>query len=70
LLLGPALNAYAECKPDLDPVRFTLARIADDICYGAGVWSGCLRERTLVPVRPVIAWRPLRLSGCRGNGKD
>jgi len=70
LLLGPALNAYAECKPDLDPVRFTLARIADDICYGAGVWAGCLRERTLVPVRPVIAWRPLRLSGYRGNGKD
>jgi len=70
LLLGPALDAYAECKPELDPVRFTLARIADDVCYGAGVWAGCLRERTLVPIRPVISWRPLRLSGYRGNGKD
>jgi mycofactocin glycosyltransferase len=70
LLLGPALNTYAECKPELDPVRFTLARIADDICYGAGVWAGCLRERTLVPVRPVVTWRPLRLSGRRGNGED
>ena len=70
LLLGPALNAHAECKPELDPVRFTLARIADDICYGAGVWAGCLRERTLVPVRPVVSWRPLRLSGRRSNGED
>lgn len=70
LLLGPALNAYAECQPELDPVRFTLARIADDMCYGAGVWAGCVRERTLVPVRPVVSWRPLRLSGYRGNGKD
>ena len=70
LLLGPALNGYAECRPELDPVRFTLARIADDICYGAGVWAGCLRERTLVPVRPVVSWRPLRLSGHRSNGED
>jgi len=70
LLLGPAANAYAECKPELDPVLFTLARIADDVCYGAGVWAGCLRERTLVPVRPVVSLRPLRLTGHRGNGKD
>ena len=70
LLLGPALNTYAECKPELDPVRFTLARIADDICYGTGVWAGCLRERTLVPVRPVVSWRPLRLSGRRSDGED
>jgi hypothetical protein len=70
LLLGPALNAHAECKPELDPVRFTLARIADDVCYGAGVWAGCLRERTLVPVRPAVSWRPLRLSGNRTNGRD
>ena len=70
LLLGPALNTHAECKPELDPVRFTLARIADDICYGAGVWAGCLRERTLVPVKPVVSLRPLRLSGRRSNGED
>ena len=69
LLLGPALNAYAERKPELDPVTFTLARIADEICYGAGVWIGCLRERTLVPVKPVVSVRPLRLSG-RRIGKD
>ncbi|HTX85516.1 MAG TPA: mycofactocin biosynthesis glycosyltransferase MftF [Streptosporangiaceae bacterium] len=59
LLLGPALTAYAERKPELDVVRFSLAHIADDVCYGAGVWAGCLRERTVVPVRPAISLRPL-----------
>jgi hypothetical protein len=62
LLVGPALTAYRQRRPDLDPVRFTLAHIADDVCYGAGVWAGCARERTLLPVRPVISWRPLRVS--------
>lgn len=61
LLAGPVLTAYRQRQPDLDPVRFTLARIADDVCYGAGVWAGCARERTLLPVRPVISWRPLRV---------
>ncbi len=69
LLLGPALTAYADRKPDLDPARFTLARIADDVCYGAGVWAGCLRERTAIPVRPAISLRPLRVSGPPANGK-
>jgi len=59
LLLGPALTAYAERKPELDVVRFTLAHIADDVCYGAGVWAGCLGERTMAPVRPAISLRPL-----------
>jgi mycofactocin glycosyltransferase len=59
LLLGPALTAYAERKPDLDVARFSLAHIADDVCYGAGVWAGCLREHTVVPVRPAISLRPL-----------
>jgi mycofactocin system glycosyltransferase len=65
LLLGPALTAYAQRRPALDPVRYTLAHVADDVCYGAGVWVGCLRERTLVPVRPAISWRPVRVAGSR-----
>jgi mycofactocin glycosyltransferase len=62
LLLGPALTGYADRKPELDVVRFSLAHIADDVCYGAGVWAGCLREHTIVPVRPAISLRPLSTS--------
>ena len=63
LLLGPALTGYAQSRPGLDPVRYSMAHLADDVCYGAGVWAGCLRERTLVPVRPVVSWRPVRVTG-------
>jgi mycofactocin glycosyltransferase len=66
LVLGPALTGYAQRKPDLDPVTFVLGHVADDVCYGAGVWAGCVRERTLVPVTPVVSWRPLRVTGGRG----
>jgi mycofactocin glycosyltransferase len=62
LLAGPVITAYRQRRPELDPVRFTLAHIADDVCYGAGVWAGCARERTLRPVRPLISWRPLGIS--------
>jgi mycofactocin glycosyltransferase len=66
LLLGPALTAYAQRKPDLSPVSFVLAHIADDVCYGAGVWAGCVRARTLVPVTPVVSLRPLRVAARTG----
>jgi len=62
LLVAPAVAAYVERRPHLDPVRFALAHIADDVCYGAGVWVGCLRERTILPVTPVISWRPVRVT--------
>ena len=31
--------------------------VADDVAYGTGVWVGCARERTLVPLVPRISWR-------------
>ncbi|MBA9005362.1 mycofactocin biosynthesis glycosyltransferase MftF [Thermomonospora cellulosilytica] len=57
LLLGPPLATWSERRPALDPVRFTLGVLADDMAYGAGVWAGCLRHRTAVPVRPMIVRR-------------
>lgn len=60
LLLGPALNDWVASPRTLDPARFALGRIADDVAYGFGVWSGCLTERTIAPVRPEIAWHHLR----------
>jgi mycofactocin system glycosyltransferase len=68
LLFGPAVSAYRQRRPALDPVRFIAAHIADDICYGAGVWTGCWRERTLIPVTPVISRRPVRVTGQSAEG--
>lgn len=60
LLAAPALTAGR--APGLDPVRGAAGRLADDIAYGAGVWTGCLRNRTLRPVRPDVRWQQLRLT--------
>jgi len=62
LLLGPPLTALAARRPALDPVRFVLGHLADDIAYGAGVLAGCANARTSSPIRPVISWRPFRIS--------
>jgi mycofactocin glycosyltransferase len=62
LLLGPALDAGRKRERTLDPIRFTAGCVADDVAYGAGVWAGCVRARTLTPLRPKVAWRPLRVT--------
>jgi mycofactocin glycosyltransferase len=77
LLLGPPLAGWATRSaldtrsdrkvpfptPAIDPIRYALAALADDMAYGAGVWAGCVTHRTTAPLRPFVAWRP----GKRGN---
>ncbi|OLZ42964.1 mycofactocin biosynthesis glycosyltransferase MftF [Amycolatopsis keratiniphila] len=60
LLLGPPLAGWVKRRPALDPVRYTVAAVADDIAYGSGVWAGCLTHRTAAPLRPAVVRRPLR----------
>jgi mycofactocin system glycosyltransferase len=57
LLAGPPLAQWARDRGG-DPLRFTAAALADQAAYGAGVYAGCLRERIIAPVLPVIAWKP------------
>jgi len=60
LLLSPALTTSRDAKvPTLVRV---IGRLADDVAYGAGVWTGCFRYRTLRPLIPALSWRPLRIS--------
>ncbi len=56
-LVAPALRDWAADSGGVDPVRYTALHVADDLSYGAGVWLGCARERTLGPVVPRISWR-------------
>jgi mycofactocin system glycosyltransferase len=58
--LLPCLIAAAGRPHDLDRLRWAALRIADDLAYGAGVWAGCLRHRTLRPLRPRFAEWPGR----------
>jgi mycofactocin system glycosyltransferase len=63
LLLGTPLVAWATRRPAVDPVRFAAVALADDIAYGAGVWAGCVRHRTAMPLRPTV----VRDRGKRGT---
>ncbi|QVQ54789.1 mycofactocin biosynthesis glycosyltransferase MftF [Spiractinospora alimapuensis] len=52
LVAAPALRDWAVTRTRLDPVRWTLASVVDDMSYGAGVWWGALRSRSLAPLLP------------------
>jgi mycofactocin system glycosyltransferase len=54
LVLAPPLVEWWRRRPGIDPVRWAAASIADDVAYGAGVWSGCLRMRSFGPLVPAL----------------
>jgi hypothetical protein len=60
-LLVPALadwrNDRAGADGGLGPLRYAALHVADDAAYGAGVWLGCARERTVAPLVPRLAFR-------------
>ncbi|KGN38877.1 hypothetical protein N803_08540 [Knoellia subterranea KCTC 19937] len=45
---------------ELDPVRYVVAHRLDDLAYGAGLWFGVLRMRSMAALRPDV--RGLRSS--------
>jgi mycofactocin glycosyltransferase len=69
LVAGPAVAEWLRNRgghrDTLDPVRFVLGRLADDVAYGSGVWAGSLRHRTTSALLPQIRWRPLRAKKTR-----
>ena len=56
----PPLVDWANGDRALDPVRTTGLRILDDAAYGAGVWAGCWRHRTIAPLLPTLRSWPGR----------
>ena len=53
----PPLLEWRRQRPPLDPAQWALLRLLDDVTYGAGVWAGCARERSLVALRPdLVDW--------------
>jgi hypothetical protein len=56
LLVTPPLVEWVRRRPDIDPARWLLASVVDDAAYGAGVWVGCFRSRSLGPLLPGIRW--------------
>lgn len=67
LLLAPPVAAWLGDRDSLDPARYVAGFLADEIAYGAGVWAGCLRGRTLRPIRPRVLARPLQADPARAD---
>ncbi len=57
LLLGGPLTSWWSRRQALDPARFTAGYLADEISYGAGVWSAAVRCRDLRALRPRVVRR-------------
>ncbi len=56
-LVTPALADWRTDRAPLDPLRYAALHVADDIAYGAGVWTGCVTARTVAPLLPRIVFR-------------
>ncbi len=55
LVIAMALGDWFSDHPDLDPLRYSALRLADESTRGLGIWLGCARERDfrgLLPRRP------------------
>ena len=48
----PPLIDWWDRRPAIDPVRWSVASIIDDVAYGAGVWVGCVEARSVGPLLP------------------
>ncbi len=60
-LLVPPLRRWAVTRPEgLGPAAWLALHVADDVAYGAGVWSGCLRLWTVAPLVPDLSDWPGR----------
>ncbi len=49
-LLVTAATDHVRKRPPLDPFRFVVAHVLDDLANNAGLLLGCLRQRTLRPL--------------------
>jgi mycofactocin system glycosyltransferase len=54
VLAEPIASWWAARDRAAGPITHVLGHLAEDIAYGAGVMSGCARERTVEPVLPTV----------------
>ena len=47
---------HRDCGMRMSPIGYMVLKRLDDIAYGAGLWAGALRARTLRPLRPTVKW--------------
>ena len=56
----PPLVDWARERPSIGAAQWLLARLADDMAYGAGVWAGAIRARSAAALKPDLSNWPGR----------
>ncbi len=60
-VLVPALIDWHQQRPELHPARYVALRVLDDAAYGAGLWQGAWRQRSVAALLPSFEpWPPRR----------
>lgn len=54
LILGPPVRDWLQRRDDIAIIPFVLGQLADDLAYGAGVWTGAAAARSGLALRPKI----------------
>jgi mycofactocin system glycosyltransferase len=57
LVTAAPVTDWIETRPGVSLSRYVAGRIADDAAYGAGVYAGCIKERTMAPLRVATSQR-------------
>jgi hypothetical protein len=52
--VADAVLNHCATGPDLDPLRYLLARRLDDLAYGAGLWAGAIRTGSFGALLPDV----------------
>lgn len=52
LLVAPALLEHLDRRPAVDPVRWTMLRLVEDLAYASGVWRSAWTCRSTAVLRP------------------
>src|SRR5262249_20447970 len=61
VVVPTAVDAFQH-RREIGAVEFAVLRLVDDVAYGAGVWMGCVRERSaraLLAVFPNGRWKEI-----------
>lgn len=53
-VIADTVQGHHRSRPQLDPLRYAIARRLDDGAYGAGLWWGALRHRSVRALLPRI----------------
>ncbi|MDL4819339.1 mycofactocin biosynthesis glycosyltransferase MftF [Actinomadura opuntiae] len=67
-MLAPIALEWLRQRPSIDPVRYTVLRLTEDVAYGSGVTAASARARSAAPLLPDVRF-PESFSSARARAR-